>query len=176
MRGGTAPPRPEASGKSALCCPAAAAFFTLSLLGGFPELRLLPGAGGRSPARRGAWGERGGRPSTPPAPPYSPFAVTRKLSLELGCTPSAACRAGRRRGPSRPFRPGDVRACCGAPSALRASGIAFAPATRCIGGRGEGGNQPQGKSAGQPCRKAAAFFVFSGGLDDGGMDKGAAWS
>ena len=98
--------------------------------------RLLPGAGGGSPARRGAWGERGKSPLHPLHPRTPLFAGTRNLSLESGCTPSAACRAGRRREPSRPFRPGDVRACCGAPSALRAFGIAFAPATRCISGKG----------------------------------------
>ena len=175
MRGGTAPPSLKRAEK-ARCVVLRRCIFYAVVIGGFPELRLLPGAGGRSPARRGAGGERGGRPSTPPAPPYSPFCGGAKIVSWMDCTPSAACRAGRRREPSRPCGPGDVRACCGAPSALRASGIAFAPATRCIGGRGEGGNQPQGKSAGQPCRKAAAFFVFSGGLDDGGMDKGAAWS
>ena len=130
-------------------------------------LRLLPGMGGRSPARRGAGGERGkSRPligwgaaralrkkrgfslclgadvcsrsrqsvsffkgnTLPPAPPYSPFAITRRVSFLLDCTPSAACRMGHRRGPSPACGRGDVRACCGAPSALRASGIAFAPA------------------------------------------------
>ena len=45
----------------------------------FPVLRLLPGMGSRSPARRGAWGERGRRPSTPPAPPYSPLAGNAKF-------------------------------------------------------------------------------------------------
>ena len=38
----------------------------------FPESLLLPGAGGGSPARRGAGGERGGCPSTPPTPPVHP--------------------------------------------------------------------------------------------------------
>ncbi|WP_300808045.1 hypothetical protein [uncultured Desulfovibrio sp.] len=33
-----------------------------------------------------------------------------------------------------------------------------------------------GRVVGNMSGKAAAFFVFSGGLDDGGMDKGAAWS
>ena len=46
----------------------------------------------------------------------------------VDCTPPAACRAGRRRGPSPACGRGDVRACFGAPSALRAYGIAFAPA------------------------------------------------
>ena len=64
----------------------------------------------------------------PPAPPYSPFAATRRVSFLLDCTPAAACRMGHRRGPSPACGRGDVRACCGAPSALRASGIAFAPA------------------------------------------------
>ena len=62
--------------------------------------RLLPGADGGSPARRGAWGERGKIPSTPPAPPYSPLSGTRNLSLESDHTPSAACRMGHRREPS----------------------------------------------------------------------------
>ena len=48
-------------------------FFMYSRIFFFLVWRLLPGTGGRSPARRGAWGERGGCPSTPPAPPYSPF-------------------------------------------------------------------------------------------------------
>ena len=82
---------------------------------------------------------RGEAPSTPHAPPYSPFAVTRRVSLLSDCTPSAACRAGHRREPSRPCGPGDVRACFGAPSALRASGIAFAPATSLHQERGGGG-------------------------------------
>ena len=34
-------------------------FFVLHLLFFFLALRLLPGMGGGSPARRGAWGERG---------------------------------------------------------------------------------------------------------------------
>ena len=92
------------------------------------ELRLLPGAGGGSPARRGAWGERGGCPSTPPAPPYSPFCGSAKAVSLAGLYLVRRVSRGRRREPSRPFRPGDVRACCGAPFALRASGIAFAPA------------------------------------------------
>ena len=45
----------------------------------FPELRLLPGVGGRSPARRGAWGERGS-PLHPLHPRTPLFAGTRKLS------------------------------------------------------------------------------------------------
>ena len=105
----------------------------------FFALRLLPGMGGGSPARRGAWGERGCGPSTPPAPPYSPFAVTRRVSFLSDYTPSAACRAGHRREPSPACGRGDVRACCGAPSALRAHGIAFAPAPSLHQRRGRKG-------------------------------------
>ena len=80
----------------------------------------LPGAG---------HGVRGENSPLHPLHPRTPLcAGTRNLSPESGCTPPAAWRAGHRREPSRPFRPGDVRACCGAPSALRAYGIAFAPA------------------------------------------------
>ena len=102
--------------------------FYYGILFFFLVWRLLPGAGGRSPARRGAWGERGGCPSTPPAPPYSPFCGNAKAVPLAGLYLVRRVSRGRRREPSRPFRPGDVRACCGAPSALRASGIAFAPA------------------------------------------------
>ena len=63
---------------------------------------------------------------------------TRKVSFLANSPPSAARRVGHRREPSRPFGAGDVRACSGAPSALRASGIAFAPAPRCIVGGNEG--------------------------------------
>ena len=123
------------------CCPAWAAGrlpgagqrvrgrpFYYGILFFFLVWRLLPGAGGRSPARRGAWGERGGCPSTPPAPPYSPFCGNAKAVPLAGLYLVRRVSRGHRREPSRPFRPGDVRACCGAPSALRASGIAFAPA------------------------------------------------
>ena len=108
-----------------VACPAKFSFFLPFF---FLGLRLLPGVGGRSPARRGAWGERGGCPSTPPAPPYSPFYGSAKAVSLAGLYLVRRVSRGRRREPSRPFRPGDVRACCGAPSALRAHGIAFAPA------------------------------------------------
>ena len=113
------------------CCPAWAAGrlpgagqrvrgrpFYYGILFFFLVWRLLPGAGGRSPARRGAWGERGGCPSTPPAPPYSPFCGNAKAVPLAGLYLVRRVSRGRRREPSRPFRPGDVRACCGAPSAL----------------------------------------------------------
>ena len=88
------------------CCPARAA-------------GRLPGAG---------HGVRGVPPLHPLHPRTPLCAETRNLSLESGRTPSAACRMGHRREPSPACGRGDVRACCGAPSALRASGIAFAPA------------------------------------------------
>ncbi len=80
----------------------------------------LPGAG---------QGVRGAAAPLHPLHPRTPrLAVTWKLSLESGCTLSAACRMGHRREPSPACGRGDVRACFGDPSALRASGIAFAPA------------------------------------------------
>ena len=80
----------------------------------------LPGAG---------HGVRGAAAPLHPLHPRTPLcAGTRNLSLLLDCTPSAACRMGHRREPSPACGRGDVRACFGAPSALRASGIAFAPA------------------------------------------------
>ena len=131
-----------------VACPANCVFFFLRFLSFFfffyPEWRLLPGAGGRSPARRGAWGERGGCPSTPPAPPYSPLGGNAESVFFIGLYPVRRVSRGRRREPSRPFRPGDVRACCGAPSALRAHGIAFAPAPSL--------HQRWGRRA-EPCRK-----------------------
>ena len=102
-------------------------FEAASFLFFYRVLRLLPGMGGGSPARRGAWGERGS-PSTPPAPPYSPFCGSVEGVSLVELYPARRVSLGRRREPSRPFRPGDVRACCGAPSARRAPGIAFAPA------------------------------------------------
>ena len=84
-------------------------------------------AAGRLPGE--GHGVRGAAaPLHPLHPRTPPSAGAWKESLKLDSTPPAACRVGHRRGPSRPFRPGDVRACCGAPSALRAHGIAFAPA------------------------------------------------
>ena len=88
----------------------------------------LPGAG---------HGVRGVPPLHPLHPRTPRLAVTWKLSLESGCTLSAACRMGHRREPSPACGRGDVRACFGAPSALRASGIAFAPAPSLH--QGEGG-------------------------------------
>ena len=91
----------------------------------------LPGAG---------HGVRGATAPLHPLHPRTPrLAVTRRVSFLSDCTLSAACRVGRRREPSRPFRPGDVRACCGAPSALRAHGIAFAPAPSLHQRRGRKG-------------------------------------
>ena len=114
----------------------------------FLESLLLPGTGGRSPARRGAGGERGLTPLHPPHPPTPRNPGTRKVSFSANSTPPAARRVGRRREPSRPFGAGDVRACSGAPSALRASGIAFAPAPRCIVGKMRG--RPRlGRNCGQ---------------------------
>ena len=127
------------------------------------ESRLLPGAGGGSPARRGAWGERGKSPLHPLHPRTPLCAGTRNLSLELGCTPSAACRMGHRREPSPACGRGDVRACCGAPSSLRASGIASAPAARCISGNGrKGGTLPGGSGGGKLADRRAVFLSFVG--------------
>ena len=115
----------------------------------------MPGAGGRSPARRGAGGERGLTPLHPPHPPTPRNPGTRKVSFPANSPPPAARCKGHRRGPSRPFGPGDVRACSGAPSALRASGIAFAPAPRCIIGGNEesgprwGGNNGEKSTGGE---------------------------
>ena len=130
--------------------PVKAGIFT-RYIGGL-GLRLLPGTGGGSPARRGAWGERGRRPSTPPAPPYSPFCgnakavslmgqyLARRVSRGASARTFPALPGDVRAASARTFPalPGDVRACCGAPSALRAHGIAFAPAPslrRCRGRR-----------------------------------------
>ena len=121
----------------------------------FLGLRLLPGVGGRSPARRGAWSERGRGPSTPPAPPYSPFCGNAKVVSVMRQYPARRVSRGRRRGPSRPFRPGDVRACCGAPSALRAHGIAFAPAPSLQQRQeAEGGALPEGCRSGKSAEGA----------------------
>ena len=91
-------------------------------------------AAGRLPGE--GQGVRGVLPLYTPRTPRNPG--TRKVSFPANSPPSAARRVGRRREPSRPFGAGDVRACSGAPSALRASGIAFAPAPRCIVGGNEG--------------------------------------
>ena len=129
----------------------------------FLASRLLPGAGGRSPARRGAWGERGCCPSTPPAPPYSPFCGNAKAVPLAGLYLVRRVSRGHRREPSRPFRPGDVRACCGAPSALRASGIAFAPAPSLHQDRGRRGEPYQTTRGGGPAaemRPDGCFRAF----------------
>ncbi len=94
-------------------------------------------AAGRLPG--GGQGVRGVLPLYTPHTPRTPRNPgTRKVSFLTNSPPSAARRVGRRREPSRPFGAGDVRACSGAPSALRASGIAFAPAPRCVVGKNEG--------------------------------------
>ena len=114
-------------------------FYLLHFLSS-PALRLLPGAGGRSPPRRGAWGERGRRPSTPPAPPYSPFCGNAKIVSLAGLYPvRRVSRGASARTFPGPMGRGDVRACCGAPFALRASGIAFAPAPSLHQDRGRRG-------------------------------------
>ena len=101
-------------------------------------------AAGRLPGE--GQGVRGVLPLYTPRTPRNPG--TRKVSFPANSPPSAARRVGRRREPSRPFGAGDVRACSGAPSALRASGIAFAPAPRCIVGKMRG--RPRlGRSRGQ---------------------------
>ena len=118
------------------CCPANSFSFCLpssSLACGCCPARAvgrLPGAG---------HGVRGVPPLHPLHPRTPLCAGTRNLSLELGCTPSAACRVGHRREPSPACGRGDVRACCGAPSALRAHGIAFAPAPSLHQRRGRKG-------------------------------------
>ena len=125
--------------------------------------RLLPGAGGRSPARRGAWGERGKSPLHPLHPRTPLCAGTRNLSLELGRPPSAACRMGHRREPSPACGRGDVRACCGAPSALRASGIAFAPAHAASAVRGGRGTLSGGSKGGKLADGRAAISPLTSG-------------
>ena len=114
------------------CCPAWAA-------------GRLPGAG---------HGVRGAAAHLHPMHPRTPrFSVTRKLFLGLGCPPSAACRMGHRREPSPACGRGDVRACCGAPSALRASGAPLRPqhaASAARGGMGDlAGRQWRRKARGQ---------------------------
>ena len=109
------------------CCPAWAA-------------GRLPGAG---------HGVRGVPPLHPLHPRTPRLAVTRKLSLSLDCTSPAACRVGRRREPSPACGRGDVRACFGAPSALRASGIASAPAPSLHHGGAEGVALPGGSFIGK---------------------------
>ena len=122
-------------------------------------LRLLPGAGGGSPARRGAGGERG-----PPLHPRTPLcAGTRNLSLEPDCTPSAACRIGHRREPSRPFRPGDVRACFGAPSALGRPGSPSRPRHATSEARAEEVTLSGGSEGGKLADGRAAVFPLTFG-------------
>ena len=112
--------------------------FFLFFVFSFSEWRLLPGMGGRSPARRGAWGERG-RPLYTPCTPVLPFWGNAESVFFIGLYPVRRVSRGRRREPSPACGRGDVRACCGAPSALRASGIAFAPAPSLHQRRGRRG-------------------------------------
>ena len=122
------------------CCPAWAA-------------GRLPGAG---------HGVRGEDPSTPPAPPYSPLGGNAESVFFIGLYPVRRVSRGRRREPSPACGRGDVRACCGAPSALRASGIAFAPAPRCISGKGrKGGTLPGGSEGGKLANRRAAAFPLT---------------
>ena len=139
--------------------PVEAGIFT-RYIGGL-GLRLLPGTGGGSPARRGAWGERGRRPSTPPAPPYSPFCGNAKAVSLMG---QYLARRVSRGASARTFPalPGDVRACCGAPSALRASGIAFAPAPSLRRRRGRGDGPYQATRGGGPAAEMRPGGCFSG--------------
>ena len=137
--------------------------FFLFFVFSFSEWRLLPGMGGRSPARRGAWGERG-RPLYTPCTPVLPFWGNAESVFFIGLYPVRRVSRGRRREPSPACGRGDVRACCGAPSALRASGIAFAPAPslhqrqRRKGGalsgnegrRASGRDEPGGSGGGKP--------------------------
>ena len=119
--------------------------------------RLLPGA---------VHGVRGAVAPLHPLHPRTPLcAGTRNLSPESGCTPPAAWRAGVGADITRPFRPGDVRACCGAPSALRASGIAFAPAPSLHQRQGaEGVTLPGGSEGGKLADGRAAVCppIFGG--------------
>ena len=104
----------------------AAALLTPSFVLLFPELQLLPGAGGRSPARRGAWGERG-IPLYTPSTPYSPFFGNAKIVSLIGLYPVRRVSRGASARTFPALWPGDVRACCGAASPPRASGVAIAP-------------------------------------------------
>ena len=122
-------------------------------------------AAGRLPGE--GQGVRGVLPLYTPHTPRTPRNPgTRKVSFSANSPPSAARRVGRRREPSRPFGAGDVRACSGAPSALRASGIAFAPAPRCLVGGNEG--RPslginRGKIRGRGRGRAGATGKVNGG-------------
>ena len=123
------------------CCPARAA-------------GRLPGAG---------HGVRGEKSPLHPLHPRTPlFAVTRNLSLESGRTPPAACRVGRRREPSPACGRGDVRACSGAPSALRASEIAFAPAPALHQSRGRRGSRIRQRGAEGRRRRCGRAAVSAG--------------
>ena len=113
--------------------------------------RLLPGADGGSPARRGAWGERE-NPLYTPCTPVPPIVGNAKLFLGRTVPHPPRVAWGIGANLPGPVGPGDVRACCGAPSALRAHGIAFAPATRCISGKGRKGATLPG---GSECEKLA---------------------
>ena len=121
------------------CCPARAA-------------GRLPGAG---------HGVRGGDPSTPPAPPYSPFCGNAKAVSLMG---QYLARRVSRGASARTFPalPGDVRACCGAPSALRASGIAFAPAPSLRRRRGRGDGPYQATRGGGPAAEMRPCGSCSG--------------
>ena len=133
------------------CCPAWAA-------------GRLPGAG---------HGVRGVPPLHPLHPRTPRLAVTRKLSLSLDCTSPAACRAGHRREPSPACGRGDVRACFGAPSALRASGIASAPAPSLHQRRGGGCGLPEVCKRGNACEGAWLGGVAASGSGKRGISSGA---
>ena len=128
-------------------------------------------AAGRLPG--GGQGVRGVLPLYTPHTPRTPRNPgTRKVSFSANSLPPAARRVGRRREPSRPFGAGDVRACSGAPSALRASGIAFAPASRCLVGGNEGRpslGRNRGKIRGRGRGRAGATVKVNGGPDSGGQ-------
>ena len=60
--------------------------FFLFFVFSFSEWRLLPGMGGGSPARRGAWGERG-RPLYTPCTPVLPFCDNAESGFFIGLYP-----------------------------------------------------------------------------------------
>ena len=61
--------------------------FFLFFVFSFSEWRLLPGMGGRSPARRGAWGERGILPLYTPCTPVLPFCGNAESFFVIGLYP-----------------------------------------------------------------------------------------